>query len=103
MPNSLRGHGGTSSIGANRDAPAGDHPAGASRRAYSSRPSPSANLVGMARRGGKMGAAAPRTPPESGSGRTALVGWRGPLDVETVARFEQHLDAYLKDPDQSIL
>jgi len=50
-----------------------------------------------------MGAAALRTPPESGGGRTALVGWRGPLDVETVARFEQHLNTYLQEPDQSIL
>src|SRR5438552_1582110 len=49
-----------------------------------------------------MGAAL-GAPPEAGNGRTALVGWRGPLDVETVARFEERLDPYLKEPDQSIL
>ena len=49
-----------------------------------------------------MGAAL-ETPPETAGGRTALVGWRGPLDVETVARFEEHLVPYLKEPDQSIL
>jgi len=50
-----------------------------------------------------MAAAALGTPPEARSGRTALVGWNGPLDVETVARFEERLDPYLKEPYQSIL
>jgi anti-anti-sigma factor len=50
-----------------------------------------------------MGTAALDERGNASASATTLIPWTGPLDVETVPRYEERLSPYLRKPDQTIL